>query len=521
MANLKLIGLILLISVNISFAQKEMLTPLEQSRFTRLSSHADVMIYLESLQKESSMLAISVIGKSVEGREIPLLHFSQKDETASKETNKLKVFIICQQHGSEPAGKEAALIIARKLIREYTFLLDKFDIYLIPLVNPDGAEINQRKNANNVDLNMNYVRLDQPESRAVHDAFLEIKPEITIDVHEYDAVRKEWVSNGVIRDADIMLDGPTNLNIAKDIIQFSQKKIIPESGKKIENEGYKFHRLVFGTPFKGDRMRYSSSTIRDGRQSFGIYNTFSFVLEGKRYADVLSNIKRRVESQVSALEAFLNTITEYDSEIKDIINNSRKHILEPADQSRNLIHLQMDYFPDPDYQAVYFPLFDLYKWAPVNRKVKNLSPIIKPKKSVVLPQAYIFESNQEGLISLLNKHRIQMKTYKSDTLLMVEVYEVLHDVPAIEEGKSSRNIDVLVREEKKKITPRHKIVFLNQPAGVLIPLLLEPQSSWGILSTNSGLRKKFKKYAQLNSDYPIWRLSTKSDLKSDLLISDN
>lgn len=497
--------------VNISYAQSGLLTPLEKSQFSQLSSYADMMAYLHVLDKESNFLSMIVAGRSVMRRDIPLLHFSQDNSLSSMKNRKPKVLIICQQHGTEPSGKEAALILARYLLNNYIFLLEKLDIYLIPLVNPDGAELGLRKNGNGVDLNMNYVRLDQPESKAVHDVFLELNPEVTLDVHEYNAVRKEWVSKGLIRDAEEMLDGPTNINISPDLIQFSEKKVIVKTGEIIREEGYRFHRLIIGTPFKKDRMRFSSTAIRDGRQSFGIYNTLSFVLEGKRYADILTNIKRRTEAQLSAIIAFLQTISAYGSEIINHVDAARSDIINTSDQEDSLIHIQMDYFPDPDYPPVYFPFFDLYKWKHVEKKLKNIHPLIKVKKSIIRPRAYIFKSSQKDLISLLNKHRIKMHSVTSDTILSVEIYKILHDKPAMEEGKTSRNIDILIRRERKTITPQYKVVFLNQSAGHLIPLLLEPQSTWGILSISSGLRKQFKKYAQINSDYPIWRLSDRTE----------
>jgi hypothetical protein len=517
-----IIGILAILQMaSASQAQNDFLTPLEKSRFSHLSSYEDMMFYLNALDKESKILSISIAGKSVMGRDIPLLHIYQDNSSFPVANRKIRVLVICQQHGTEPSGKEAALILTRYLLKEYSYFLETLDIYIIPVVNPDGAELGQRKNSNNVDLNMNYVRLDQPESEAVHNVFLDLKPEVTLDVHEYNAVRKEWVSKGLIRDAEVMLDGPTNLNISSDLIDFSQKIVIAETGEKIKKEGFRFHRLVIGTPFKDDQMRFSSAAIRDGRQSFGIYNTLSFVLEGKRYADGLSHIKRRTEAQLLAILAFLKTIATHHAETINRVDSARADIVKISDREDKLVHIQMDYFPDPKFPPVSFPFFDLYKWKKTEIKLNNFHPVTKSKKSIRCPRAYIFKSDRKDLISLLKKHRVKMDSVISDTILAVEIYKILQDVPSREEEKFSRKIDVLVRKEMKTITQQYKIIFLDQPAGQLIPLLLEPQSTWGILSVSSGMRKRFKKYARKNSDYPIWRVSDMTNTRDDQFKSEN
>jgi hypothetical protein len=49
-------------------------------------------------------------------------------------------------------------------------------------------------------------------------------------------------------------------------------------------------------------------------------------------------------------------------------------------------------------------------------------------------------------------------------------------------------------------------VPLEQPAGILIPLLLEPQSTRGILTEGSALQYHFGQYLVEGEEYPIHRL---------------
>jgi len=91
------------------------------------------------------------------------------------------------------------------------------DLILVPRVNPDGAEMGTRRNANKMDLNRNHVILSEPESSALHQLFLEWKPEVTLDIHEYNAVSKTWISHGMMKDAEEMLGAVSNLNISEKI----------------------------------------------------------------------------------------------------------------------------------------------------------------------------------------------------------------------------------------------------------------------------------------------------------------
>jgi hypothetical protein len=64
--------------------------------------------------------------------------------------------------------------------------LDPVSLYLIPMVNPDGADANIRANAFGADLNRDWGVFHQPETRAVANAAAAIHPNIIIDAHNWD-----------------------------------------------------------------------------------------------------------------------------------------------------------------------------------------------------------------------------------------------------------------------------------------------------------------------------------------------
>lgn len=480
-------------------------TPLELNEYSRLTSHAEMMEYLQELEAESDILTISIIGQSVQGRDIPALYFSLDKEFGSRRDEKLVVLIYCQQHGNEPSSKEAALVVARDLINEEQHLLENLDLILVPMANPDGADMKQRRNANNMDLNRNHVILSEPESLALHSLFLKWMPEVTLDVHEFNASSKNWFAAGYMKDAEEMFDYVSNLNIAPEIIDLSSGSLLTEVGDKLKDKGFRFHRYTVGGPPNVSRIRHSTTNINDGRQSMGIYNTFSFIFEGKRFNDLVSNIERRTAGQTAAMQVFLDTMGEHFREIMNITHAARRDLLENPVPGEPPIQLHMDYFADPERPTLNYPVFDLMAWKHVVRTVGNYEPQVRTTQTITRPVAYIFSKDEERLIDLLSRHQIEMGRLADDTDIEVEIYRILKVTPIEEEDKPGEMVKVRTKTKTLTLEWDSVVVYLQQRAGNLIPLLLEPQSSFGICTERSGREYRFD-YLRSGRQYPIFRL---------------
>jgi hypothetical protein len=99
------------------------------------------------------------LGHSVQGRTIWGLKITT-DPTM--EEDKPEVRMCGVHHGNEYMGAELCLSLAQYLTDNYgtndtiTELVDTREIWIIPMVNPDGHEMDTRENANGVDLNRDY-----------------------------------------------------------------------------------------------------------------------------------------------------------------------------------------------------------------------------------------------------------------------------------------------------------------------------------------------------------------------------
>ncbi len=92
-----------------------------------------------------------------------------------------------QMHGNESTTTKAIVDFLHFLnsdSKEAKSILECFTLFIIPILNPDGAEAYTRVNANQVDLNRDSVDLSQPESQLLRRCFDEFKPDFAFNMHD-------------------------------------------------------------------------------------------------------------------------------------------------------------------------------------------------------------------------------------------------------------------------------------------------------------------------------------------------
>jgi hypothetical protein len=318
-----------------------------------------------------------------------------------------------------------------------------------------------------------------------------------------------------------MLGGLTNLNIDPELIAFTRKTFIPQTGKRIKEKGFTFARYIVGSPFPHSRVRYSTTAVNDGRQGFGIYNVLSFILEGKRYGHPETNIEHRVKGQAAALLSFLETAAQHKKKILEIVSNARQKLIAGNGEGRNLSHIRMDYFPDPKRKTLRLPIFDLYTWLHKEKDVERFEPLVKVIKSVEKPAAYIFSKEHDKFTRLLLRHGIRLQRTAETASFLLERYTILHVTEIDEEDKSAYNVDVRTVTGEKTMDKGSIVVFTRQRAGNLLPLVLEPQSSYGVMSLPMVETYGFSKFLKEGAEYPIYRLKNPPKIKLEIYPGEN
>lgn len=130
------------------------------------------------LQKINTNNQVKIIGKSVLEKPIYLYQIG---------AGETRIFLWSQMHGNESTTTKALFDfinllnsgseLANKLLNTFTFCC-------IPMLNPDGATLYTRENANKVDLNRDSQDLTQPESKLLRETFESFKPHYCYNLHD-------------------------------------------------------------------------------------------------------------------------------------------------------------------------------------------------------------------------------------------------------------------------------------------------------------------------------------------------
>jgi hypothetical protein len=145
-----------------------------------LVRHADVIGALERLQQGApDLIRMEPIGQSVEGRSINHVWLGR---------GSLKVLLWSQMHGDEPTATVALLDVLDYVRRHrdapfVARLLDRLELHMVPMLNPDGAERFQRRNAQGIDINRDALLLQSPEGLALKTLRDRLNPQLGFNLH--------------------------------------------------------------------------------------------------------------------------------------------------------------------------------------------------------------------------------------------------------------------------------------------------------------------------------------------------
>ena len=133
---------------------------------------------LPILKKHNTNNQVKHVGNSVQERPIYTYQIG---------TGKTKIFLWSQMHGNESTTTKALLDFINLLNSETELakmLLESFTFLAIPILNPDGAYLYTRENANKVDLNRDAQDLTQPESLVLRGVFEVFQPDYCFNLHD-------------------------------------------------------------------------------------------------------------------------------------------------------------------------------------------------------------------------------------------------------------------------------------------------------------------------------------------------
>ena len=125
-------------------------------------------------------LRLAEVGRSYLDRPIHLLTVGTGDR---------KVLLWSQMHGDEPSATPALLDLAAFLLggaggEAGAEILDRLTLLMVPMLNPDGAELYERRNAQGIDVNRDALSLATPEGRLLKRLRDEHQPILGFNLHD-------------------------------------------------------------------------------------------------------------------------------------------------------------------------------------------------------------------------------------------------------------------------------------------------------------------------------------------------
>jgi hypothetical protein len=467
-------------------------TPAIKNNFSSPSTSFEVVKFSKAVSEKYDFLSYHVFGNTATGKDLIALKASKNSESDSA----LKVLIFAQQHGDEQSGKEALLMLIQD-IAKYQNRLDKIELWIVPQVNPEGSDINERRTSLEIDLNRDHLVLQAPESKALRSLFYEIMPHVTVDIHEYYPYGESWKNFGGYKNFDVQVGIPTNINVSEEIRLYALTEILPSIESHINSKGFSFYNYIVGpAPNKG-RIRHSTVDINDGRQSFGILNTLSLIYEGINGKDgYVDNLKSRTYGQYEAVIALIDFLYENSDNVIDMVDSNRNRLISPQQNEKVVIRMDHFYGDAP----LLLPLVSSKTNNDTVVVAENYHPIVKPLLEVEKPKAYLVNANDSLLIELLSNHRIEyFDNYDlgKDKITGYHISKI--DTVIIEELKS--RMPDIKKIQIKKLDEKYFYVPTAQLQSNLLVLIFEPQSMLGLAQ-----REGFEYLLAEGELFPVFRV---------------
>lgn len=505
-------------------------TRAEETNFEETSRYDDVLKFITALQQRSDLVRRTSFGKTEEGRDLPLLVFSDPPLSQPMEahrTGRPIVFIMANIHAGEVEGKEAVQLISRRLaMGDLRHLLRNLVVLIAPIYNADGNErlaftnrsaqngppggVGTRENAKGLDLNRDYIKLESVEARALVGLLNRWDPHLTVDLH---------TTNGSYHGYHLTYSPTLNPNADPRLIAYERQRMLPSISRSLLRN-HRYRSYFYGNYSTKERLNQESETFemqRTGRTALpatesqtrvwrtfdhrpmfgnnylGLRNRLTILSEAYSYLD----FRRRVE--VTA--AFVEEILKYSSHHGDTITALIKSV--DQDRLRGRARTQgIEFEVAPLKREVPILVGEVKKIANARsgRDVKvmveeSVTPIRMPDygmfratRSSSLPYAYIFKPDEtmKRLITNLSLHGIVIEELKEPLTVRTEVYRISTVNKSGRVFQGHQEVRVRGGYETAMTTwPTGSLLIrTTQSSAALIFYLLEPESDNGYVRWN-------------------------------------
>jgi hypothetical protein len=441
-----------------------------------------------------SFISVSEAGLSADGQGLYLVRLNH-----SPAPGQWKVFLLAQQHGNEPAGKEALLTLIEYISAQPQLLPEDVDLWLMPMVNPDGAGKDQRRNGNNADLNRDHIVLQQPETQTLHRVFREIMPHVAVDCHEFARDSEDYAKNGWLEWPQIMMDCLNNPMFDKNV-RAAGLRWLSDIEPHVTAAGHNFTRYFVGDVPPLNEQRYSTPELDDARNGLGNYGGLTFIIESGVKRDA-ANSDADLGIRVDAyLQIFLQLL------YNDTHREADRAAIDRAREREVPSFIPVNYFWGSNgLQTTDFKVLDIVSGNEITVPTANFMHDMIVKKSIATPQGYIVEAEQANTYrELLKNHAIPFEEINSEKgyhVQPVRIIRVEHEWDPVYARYGGRQISEIDPATDRPFAAGSLFVPVTGKDAMRAALLLEPSTIYGLYQY-----EPYRNFLTREGFPPVWRV---------------
>jgi len=310
-------------------------TPAFEAGRTAFTSNDELGAILHGLARgagigeNSSEVSVIPLGVSQLGAQIEALAFTRPAPSgaaagvaiaAASAPRRPTVVIMAAQHGDEPAGTEALIVVAQELAAgRIGGVLDRVDVILLPRANPDGAAAFKRGAADGTDLNRDHLLLQTPEARAIAELLATFAPLVVLDLHEYPVGGAFTTKFGGVQRFDALLQYATTANLAPFVTKAAEEWFRQPLLADLRSAGLSVDWYATVSADPADRtLTMGSVAPQVGRNASGLRNAVSLLVETRGGGLGRVDLKRRVQSQVVAVNSVLASAAKHADDLSKL-----------------------------------------------------------------------------------------------------------------------------------------------------------------------------------------------------------
>ena len=500
----------------------------ELTGYRETSRYADVRKFLDSLRALGAPLSFGSIGRTAEGRDIPYVVASRPQvatPSAARTLGRPIVYVQGNIHAGEVEGKDALLAVVRDLVSTSApNVLDSVVLIAVPIYNADGNEkfasqsvnrteqngpesVGTRANAQNLDLNRDYVKAEAPETRASLAMFNTWDPDVFVDLHTTDgsyhgyaltyspSLSPAAVFGGVYARDSLLPLLRERMRARKGFEVFDygnfvsdERDLVPDTSVHEAWATYDA-RPRFGTNYYGIRGRIAILSEAYSHDSLArrIASTRAFVEEILALVAEKANAIRSLSARADSLPLAwgrspdsLQMVTVRSELIATprMMDVLKEDLERTGDSSRTQPGVPLGIRRTGRIKVVRIPVYDRFT------STLDRTP----------PAAYVIAPRDTAVVTLLRLHGLRVDRSDSAWTARGEAYIVDSVITSPRQFQGHREVRLKGHWQRgvQALPPRSFIVSTAQPRGALAVYLLEPESDDGLATWNffdSGLRK--------------------------------